>query len=166
MKSVWTDKIDKTCPLPEYPRPQLVRENWMNLNGIFSYAILPQSQPWPERYDGEILVPFAVESLLSGVEKPLLPNERLWYQKCFTLPERMAGKTILLHFGAVDWKCRVYINKTLVGEHTGGECAVSFYITPFFPPRGKIPGLRVHRPPHNRREQRRQPGNQHQDFLL
>lgn len=134
MKSVWTDKIDKTCPLPEYPRPQLVRENWMNLNGIFSYAILPQSQPWPEQYDGEILVPFAVESLLSGVEKPLLPNERLWYQKCFTLPERMAGKTILLHFGAVDWKCRVYINKTLVGEHTGGYCAFTFDITAFLQP--------------------------------
>ena len=134
MKSVWTDKIDKTCPLPEYPRPQLVRENWMNLNGIFSYAILPQSQPWPERYDGEILVPFAVESLLSGVEKPLLPNERLWYQKKFTLPERMADKTILLHFGAVDWKCRVYINKTLVGEHTGGYCAFTFDITAFLQP--------------------------------
>lgn len=87
-----------------------------------------------EQYDGEILVPFAVESLLSGVEKPLLPNERLWYQKCFTLPERMAGKTILLHFGAVDWKCRVYINKTLVGEHTGGYCAFTFDITAFLQP--------------------------------
>lgn len=134
MKSVWTDQVDRACPLPEYPRPQLVRENWMNLNGTFSYAILPQSQPWPERYDGEILVPFAVESLLSGVEKPLLPNERLWYQKKFTLPERMADKTILLHFGAVDWKCRVYINKTLVGEHTGGYCAFTFDITAFLQP--------------------------------
>lgn len=134
MKSVWTDKVDKTCPLPEYPRPQLVRENWLNLNGTFSYAILPQSQQWPEHYDGEIVVPFAVESLLSGVERPLLPNERLWYQKRFTLPERMAGKTILLHFGAVDWKCRVFINGAAVGEHVGGYCAFTFDITPYLQP--------------------------------
>ena len=113
MRSIFTDKVDKTCPLPEYPRPQLVRENWLNLNGEFDYAVLPRTEKWAEKYDGKILVPFAIESMLSGVEKPLLPSDRLWYRKVFTVPESMQGKHILLHFGAVDWQCKVYINHTL-----------------------------------------------------
>ena len=73
MSSVWTDKVDKNCPLPEYPRPQMVRDSFLNLNGIFDYAIVPKETEWVTDFDGEILVPFAVESLLSGVEKPLSP---------------------------------------------------------------------------------------------
>ena len=65
MRSIFTDKVDKTCPLPEYPRPQLVRENWLNLNGEFDYAVLPRTEKWAEKYDGKILVPFAIESMLS-----------------------------------------------------------------------------------------------------
>lgn len=131
MRSIWTDKVDTTCPLPEYPRPQLVREGWMNLNGTYEYAIAPRAKTWVDTFDGEILVPFAVESLLSGVEKPLLPSDRLWYRKKFSIPENMRGKHILLHFGAVDWQCDVYINHTLVGSHTGGYCAFSFDITKY-----------------------------------
>lgn len=131
MRSVWYDKVDTACPLPEYPRPQLVRENWLNLNGKFDYAILPAAQKWAEKFDGEILVPFAVESLLSGVEKPLSPNDRLWYRKRFSVPTAMQGKNILLHFGAVDWQCEVFINRHSVGKHTGGYCAFSFDITEY-----------------------------------
>lgn len=131
MRSVWYDKVDTACPLPEYPRPQLVRENWLNLNGKFDYAILPAAQKWVEKFDGEILVPFAVESLLSGVEKPLSPNNRLWYRKRFSVPTAMLGKHILLHFGAVDWQCEVFINRHSVGKHTGGYCAFSFDITEY-----------------------------------
>lgn len=131
MRSVWTDQVNTSCPLPEYPRPQLVRENWLNLNGTFEYAIASREQKWIEDFDGEILVPFALESLLSGVEKPLQPNDRLWYRKRFTIPEAMQGKNILLHFGAVDWQCRVFINRTLAGTHSGGYCAFSFDITEY-----------------------------------
>lgn len=131
MRSVWYDKVDTACPLPEYPRPQLVRENWLNLNGEFDYAILPAAQKWAENFDGEILVPFAVESLLSGVEKPLSPSDRLWYRKRFSVPTAMLGKNILLHFGAVDWQCEVFINHHSVGKHTGGYCAFSFDITEY-----------------------------------
>lgn len=129
MRSVWTDKVDKNCPLPEYPRPQMVRDSFLNLNGIFDYAIVPKETEWVTDFDGEILVPFAVESLLSGVEKPLSPESRLWYRKRFTLPQDMLGKRILLHFGAVDWQCTVYVNHQLAGRHTGGYCSFCFDIT-------------------------------------
>ena len=129
MRSVWTDKVDKNCPLPEYPRPQMVRDSFLNLNGIFDYAIVPKETEWVTDFDGEILVPFAVESLLSGVEKPLSPETRLWYRKAFTIPQAMLGKRILLHFGAVDWQCTVYVNHQLAGRHTGGYCAFCFDIT-------------------------------------
>lgn len=129
MRSVWTDKVDKNCPLPEYPRPQMVRDSFLNLNGIFDYAIVPKETDWVTDFDGKILVPFAVESLLSGVEKPLSPENRLWYRKAFTIPQDMQGKRILLHFGAVDWQCTVYVNHRLAGQHTGGYCAFSFDIT-------------------------------------
>ena len=129
MRSVWTDKVDKNCPLPEYPRPQMVRDSFLNLNGIFDYAIVPKETELVTDFDGKILVPFAVESLLSGVEKPLSPENRLWYRKAFTIPQDMQGKRILLHFGAVDWQCTVYVNHRLAGQHTGGYCAFSFDIT-------------------------------------
>lgn len=120
MKTRWTDEVDLDCPLPEYPRPQLVRSEWQNLNGRFEYAITGLNEAFPEKYDGEIIVPFAPECYLSGVNKTIEPDNFLWYRKKFILKNSFAGKKCIINFGAVDWKCKVYINKNLVAEHTGG----------------------------------------------
>ncbi len=125
MKTRWTDEVDLNCPLPEYPRPQLVRSEWQNLNGRYEYAITGLNEAFPENYDGEIIVPFAPECYLSGVHKTIEPDNFLWYRKKFILKNSFAGKKCILHFGAVDWKCKVYVNKKLVTEHTGGY--VPFY---------------------------------------
>lgn len=129
MKTRWTDRIDNNNPLPEYPRPQMERSDWMSLNGVYEYAIKGANCEWADNFDGEIIVPFAIESMLSGVEKPLLPSQRLWYKKMFSLPENMKGKNILLNFGAVDWQCKVFINKSLAGTHTGGYTSFTLDIT-------------------------------------
>ena len=129
ISTVWADKIDKSCPLPEYPRPQLVRENWMNLNGIYEYAVTSDTNTLPEKFDGEILVPFSIESELSGVCRALSEDERLWYRRKFTPDETFAGKRAMLRFGAVDWQCKVWVNGKIAGEHTGGYNPFSFDIT-------------------------------------
>lgn len=131
MRSIFTDKVSDTMPLPEYPRPQLVRDGWQNLNGLYDYKISDSSEKKPNDIDGKILVPFAPECFLSKVEKRLKPTERLWYFKKFSLNDNLKGKSILLHFGAVDWECKVYINDTFVGSHIGGYCAFTFDITDF-----------------------------------
>ena len=129
LKTRWADAAMCDCPLPEYPRPQMVRDLWINLNGLFDYAVTDAKTEWPSSFDGEIRVPFALESCLSGVCKKLRSDERLWYRKPFTLPVSFTGKRVLLHFGAVDWQCAVYVNRTLVGEHTGGYCPFSIDVT-------------------------------------
>ncbi len=129
MKTRWTDLVDRNNPLPEYPRPQMERENWMSMNGVYDYAIVDSSVEWVDDFQGEIVVPFAVESMLSGVEKPLKPDQKLWYKKIFTIPENMKGKNILLNFAAVDWECKVYVNKELAGTHRGGYATFSIDIT-------------------------------------
>lgn len=129
MKTRWTDSVDRNAPLSEYPRPQLERKNWLSLNGIYEYAIKDASCEWVDNFDGEIVVPFAIESMLSGVEKALLPAKRLWYRKKFTVPDSFGGLHTILNFAAVDWQCKVYVNKSLVGTHTGGYCSFSFDIT-------------------------------------
>ena len=129
LKTRWFSQVDKNCPLPEYPRPQFVRKHWMCLNGEYDYAITAPGIEKPSEYEGKILVPFSIESSLSGVCKPLLPEQRLWYRRFFTLDDSFAGKRVLLHFGAVDWKCKVYVNGSLAGGHTGGYSPFSFEIT-------------------------------------
>ena len=131
MKSKWTDKVDLKNPLPDYPRPQFQRDCWQNLNGEFEYHIATRGEKWIDDYTGTIIVPFAIESLLSGVEKPLKPTDRLWYRKTFTVNDEFIGKRVMLNFEAVDWQCKVYINKELVGKHTGGYCEFSFDITDY-----------------------------------
>lgn len=128
LKTRWAEAAMCDMPLPEYPRPQMVRENWINLNGMFDFAITGDID-WCDEYKDEIRVPFAVESCLSGICKRVSAKDRLWYRKKITLPESFKGKRTLLHFGAVDWECKVYINKKEVGSHVGGYCPFSIDIT-------------------------------------
>ncbi|MEP7143841.1 MAG: sugar-binding domain-containing protein [Ferruginibacter sp.] len=126
----WTSKCDPANPLPEYPRPQMVRNNWMNLNGLWQYVILPKtSETIPALFAGKILVPFAVESALSGVGKTAGKDSVLWYERELTLPAGYKNSNVLLHFGAVDWLCEVYVNGKAVGTHQGGYDPFSFDIT-------------------------------------
>ena len=129
IQSPWFDKMDRRCPLPEYPRPQLRREHWQCLNGEWEYAVTAADAPMPSAFDGTIIVPFAIESACSGVQRMLLPSEKLWYRRTFTITDAFAGKRCLLHFGAVDWKCGVFVNGKRVCTHTGGYSPFSVDIT-------------------------------------
>lgn len=131
LKTAWADEVDPACPLPEYPRPTLVRPEWRNLNGLWDYAILPADAPQPERFDGKILVPYPVESSLSGVQRRLTENEVLWYERRFTVPAGWRQEALLLHFGAVDWEADIYLNGIRVGGHKGGYTAFSIDIAPY-----------------------------------
>ena len=129
IKTSWGEQLDPKNVLPEYPRPIMERNDWKNLNGLWKYAITPKGTPAPAAYQGDILVPFAVESSLSGVGKMINEKEELWYQRTFDVPSAWRGKQILLHFGAVDWKAEVLVNDVKVGEHTGGFTPFYFDIT-------------------------------------
>jgi beta-galactosidase/beta-glucuronidase len=107
----------------------MVRGNWKNLNGQWEYAVLPKESAKPSAYQGSILVPFAIESALSGVKKTVGKDSVLWYKETFSLPASMKGKTILLHFGAVDWEAELYVNGKKIGMHQGGYDPFSFDIT-------------------------------------
>jgi hypothetical protein len=124
----WSEKVDPQNVLPEYPRPQLQRDKWLNLNGLWEYAIRSTSESKPLKFDGKILVPYAVESALSGVGKNVGKDNKLWYRRSVTIPASVSNKNMLLHFGAVDWHCEVFINGTRVGEHKGGYDPFSFNI--------------------------------------
>ena len=161
--SPWVEDVNPADVHKEYPRPQMVRGQWMNLNGLWDYAIAPcGSSDFVS--EGKILVPFAVESALSGVGRRVGDENELWYERTFTLPSSWKGKDVLLHFGAVDWMTDVWVNGYYVGEHKGGYDPFSFNVTPYlnkggqqivrvkvydatdqaFQPRGKqveVPGL-------------------------
>jgi len=148
----WAKDVKPEAPLPEYPRPQFVREKWQNLNGLWSYAITPLAKPViaeekqdrrgqiapdaagepgeaPSKWDGQILVPFCPESALSGVGKPVGPNHRLWYRRTFHVPADWKGQRVMLNFGAVDWDCTVWLNDKKIGDHQGGYDPFSFDMT-------------------------------------
>ena len=124
IKTEWAEKIDVNNVLPEYPRPIMERADWQNLNGLWQYAIRPVGEAAPEAapadYDGQILVPFAVESSLSGVMKRLGSDNELWYERTFTVPSAWKGKNVLLHFGAVDWKAEVGATPWATSFYNGG----------------------------------------------
>ena len=120
IRTKWAEEVTPSNVLPEYPRPQLVRSDWQNLNGLWNYAITDINAAEPSSFDGEILVPFAIESALSGVQKPLTEKQLLWYERKFTVPSKWMSQRVMLHFGAVDWSADVYVNGILVGSHTGG----------------------------------------------
>ncbi len=130
IKTRWASQVNVNNVLPEYPRPIMERAEWQNLNGLWDYAILPVGKQTPISFDGKILVPFAVESSLSGVQKRLGNENELWYRREFTVPSNWKNNRILLHFGAVDWKADVWVNDIKVGQHTGGYTPFSFDITP------------------------------------
>lgn len=125
----WTDLVDSISVLGEYPRPIMEREDWMSLNGYWDYAICDSGMVCPDTYDGRILVPFCVESYLSGVEKPVTKDNELWYHRTFTIPEEWAGKHIILNFGAVDWRADVWVNDRHLACHKGGFTSFSIDIT-------------------------------------
>lgn len=132
----WAAEVRPDDALPEYPRPQMVRSEWLNLNGLWEYAIRPAESLAPETYDGHILVPFSVESALSGVGKPVGGENRLWYKTAFRTPKTWKGRRVLLNFEAVDWETRVLVNGREAGTHRGGYDPFSFDITDLLKKRG------------------------------
>ena len=136
IKTPWAAEVNPGNVLPEYPRPQMVRQVWSNLNGLWNYAIT-DTDASTFTAEGEILVPFAVESSLSGVGRRITKDNTLWYERTFTVPSKWKGKNILLHFGGVDWKSEVLVNGQLVGEHRGGYDPFTYDITPYLKKSGK-----------------------------
>jgi len=124
----WAKDVSPTNALKEYPRPQMTRENWSNLNGLWEYAITPRGATQPAAFAGRILVPYPLESALSGVQKRLRPDQNLWYRRSIEFKAGTPGKT-LLHFGAVDNEATVFVNGKEIGKHAGGYTEFSFDIT-------------------------------------
>lgn len=125
----WAAEVGPTNSHPEYPRPQLVRTDWLSLNGLWDFSLAPSVEKEVSHYEGQILVPFPVESALSGIKRRLDENSRLWYRRKFIVPKEWSGKRVRLHFGAVDWRARVIINGQEAGMHRGGYDAFGFDIT-------------------------------------
>ena len=125
----WSAEVSPRNALPAYPRPQIVRKEWKSLNGLWDYAVTDKQAGRPERFDGQILVPFCIESALSGVMKPVGPGQLLWYALSFEVPSAWRSKHVLLHFGAVDWEAAVFVNGKQIGTHRGGYDPFSFDIT-------------------------------------
>ncbi len=129
IKTPWAEKVNPKLPWNVYPRPQLKRAQWVNLNGQWNYAIKDLQSGEPASFDGKILVPYPIESSLSGVGKTLTKDNILWYNRTFTIPSAWKGKNVKLNFGGVDWKAEVFVNGVSVGSHTGGFAPFSLDIT-------------------------------------
>jgi beta-galactosidase/beta-glucuronidase len=145
----WSANVNPLNPLPEYPRPQMVRDNWKSLNGLWDYAVTPSADPLPKNFQGKILVPFAIESALSGVGKNVGPDNILWYRTKFTVPPTFRKKNILLHFEAVDWSAEVYLNGIKIGTHQGGYDPFVFDITQYLKGSEQLVELKVYDPVDN-----------------
>lgn len=129
IQSRWAKDVSPTNALKEYPRPNLRRNNWVNLNGLWEYSITERDAIKPNWNGEEILVPYPIESALSGVKKELLPSQNLWYRKMIQKPILKDGEKVILNFGAVDWQATVFLNGKEIGQHQGGYTAFSFDIT-------------------------------------
>ncbi len=131
MKTVWGEKITPENAWREYPRPQMVRDAWTNLNGLWQYAVTKDAPGMPKNWDGEILVPFAIESSLSGVKRELQPNELLWYRRSINANVK-PGERLILHIEQADFRTQVFVNRVEVGvPHEGGQVPFSFDITDY-----------------------------------
>lgn len=129
LRTRWASQVAADHVLPEYPRPQMARKSWTNLNGTWEYAITGASDPAPAAFTGHVLVPFPIESQLSGAGVWVSPQQRLWYRRAITIPARSAGTRVLLNFGAVDWEAEVSVDGRVVGQHRGGYDPFTFDIT-------------------------------------
>ena len=125
----WGENLDPSNVHQEYPRPQMVREDWINLNGMWNYAVTSADVQDSECADGKILVPFSIESALSGVGRRVTGEDALWYEREIVVPARWKGKRVMLNFGAVDWHAQVYVDGEFAGEHKGGYAPFTFDIT-------------------------------------
>ncbi|WAP61054.1 AbfB domain-containing protein [Streptomyces sp. S465] len=131
MTTPWTNQVPVDHPLPEYPRPQLTRNDWTDLNGIWNFAVTSRDAGQPATFGEQIRVPFVPESALSGIQRKITQNDKLWYQRTFTVPSGWSGRRVQLNFGASDWETTVWVNGTRAGEvHRGGYDAFSYDITP------------------------------------
>ncbi|MGA2261391.1 MAG: sugar-binding domain-containing protein, partial [Acidobacteriota bacterium] len=131
IRTRWAKEVNPGSVWPEYPRPIMSRAAWSNLNGLWEYAVTPKTAGKPGDFEGSILVPFAIESALSGVGKAVGPDQALWYRRSFQIPTAWKGKNVLLHFGAVDWETTIYVNGRQVGVHKGGYDPFTFDISEF-----------------------------------
>lgn len=137
IKTKWAEELTPENVWNEYPRPQLQRDNWMNLNGLWNYTLQSKTRSMPKKYQGNILVPFCIESSLSGVGKSMMPEDRLWYKREFSIPIEWTGKNVILNFEAVDYETTVWVNGAVVGSHKGAYDRFSFDITSYLRPKGK-----------------------------
>jgi beta-galactosidase/beta-glucuronidase len=129
IKTKWAKDVDPAKAWPEYPRPQLERKIWVNLNGLWDYSITDIKANEPKKIDGQILVPFPVESSLSGVQKAVNDRQALWYKRHFTAD--VGNELLILNLDAVDYDAHVFLNGHSVGEHKGGYNRFSFDVTKF-----------------------------------
>jgi beta-galactosidase/beta-glucuronidase len=128
----WATDLTPENVWKEYPRPQMVRKDWLNLNGLWDFAISSDITNQPtKQYNKKILVPFCVESALSGIKETIRGNQQLQYRRFFSVPTNWTGKQLLLHFEAVDYETKLWIDGKFVGEHKGGYDHFQFNIAPF-----------------------------------
>ncbi|WP_218016847.1 glycoside hydrolase family 2 protein [Sphingomonas mali] len=130
----WGREVTPDNAWRSYPRPQLKRDRWLNLNGLWDYAIAKDTAAQPMRMDGQILVPYPVESKLSRVARKVTPDDRIWYRRSFTVPQDWAGEHVMLNFGAVDFAATIWVNGAVVGSHKGGFDTFGFDITDYLKP--------------------------------
>ena len=144
MLTEWGAKLTPETAWREYPRPALARAAWTNLNGLWKHQVTPATQTAaPAEWAGDILVPFAIESALSGVKRRVTPQDALWYRRSFDAPALPDGQRLLLNFEAVDYQATVWVNDQQVGTHTGGNLPFSFDVTAAVRPGGNTLTVRV-----------------------